>query len=101
MRFADETGEAAVIRTDADLFAIDNICPHADAALHEGHLDGERLHCPWHGWRFHVRTGHCDVGALFDIPVYPVKEAEGFIWIDLDAGATVEREEDEEEGFYF
>jgi nitrite reductase (NADH) small subunit len=37
--------------------AVDNTCPHAGGPLGEGTLDGEVLECPWHGWRFNVRTG--------------------------------------------
>jgi nitrite reductase (NADH) small subunit len=37
--------------------AVDNTCPHAGGPLGEGSLNGEVLECPWHGWRFNVRTG--------------------------------------------
>lgn len=37
--------------------AVDNTCPHTGGPLGEGMLDGEVLQCPWHGWRFNVRTG--------------------------------------------
>lgn len=37
--------------------AIDNECPHRNAPLAEGHLQGAELECPWHGARFNVTTG--------------------------------------------
>lgn len=39
------------------VYALDNTCPHAGGPLGEGTLRGELIVCPWHGWRFNVRTG--------------------------------------------
>lgn len=38
-------------------FALDNVCTHAYARLHEGRLRGCRLICPLHGASFDVRDG--------------------------------------------
>jgi nitrite reductase/ring-hydroxylating ferredoxin subunit len=38
-------------------FALDNVCTHAFARLHEGRLRGSRLICPLHGASFDCRNG--------------------------------------------
>jgi nitrite reductase (NADH) small subunit len=47
----------ALCNVDGTFRAVDNTCPHAGGPLGEGSLEGEVLECPWHGWRFNVRTG--------------------------------------------
>jgi nitrite reductase (NADH) small subunit/3-phenylpropionate/trans-cinnamate dioxygenase ferredoxin subunit len=56
---AVETEQAAValFNVDGRLYALDNCCPHAGGPLGEGTLDGRIVECPWHGWRYDVRTG--------------------------------------------
>ena len=43
---------------DGEIFALDNTCPHAGGPIGEGPLEGEVVSCPWHGWKFNVRTGY-------------------------------------------
>ncbi len=101
-RFAGAENEVGLFRTEAGLFAIENACPHYDADLHEGEVVAGKIHCPWHGWRFQLANGHCDLGSRFDLPVFPVKEEHGHIWVDTAAGRVIERSDgDDEEGFYF
>ncbi len=38
-------------------YAIRNQCPHMGGDLGEGLLQGDIVTCPWHGWRFSVKTG--------------------------------------------
>ena len=47
----------ALCNVNGIFLAVDNTCPHAGGPLGEGSLDGDVLECPWHGWRFNVRTG--------------------------------------------
>ena len=49
--------ELVICHTSAGLFALDNICTHAEARLCEGRLRGTRLLCPLHGAAFDVRDG--------------------------------------------
>ena len=58
MRLCTAQGREIVIcRTRAGVFALDNICTHAEARLNEGRLKGTRLICPLHGAAFDVRDG--------------------------------------------
>ena len=69
----------AVIRVDGDVFALRDVCSHADVALSEGEVDGCTLECWLHGSRFDVRTGvPSGPPASRPVPVYQVRvEGEG------------------------
>src|SRR5688500_2462243 len=47
----------ALCNVNGTFLAVDNTCPHAGGPLGEGTMDEDVLECPWHGWRFNVRTG--------------------------------------------
>ena len=49
--------ELVICHTRAGLFALDNICTHAEARLCEGRLRATRLVCPLHGAAFDLRDG--------------------------------------------
>lgn len=51
----------AVFHIQGAYHAIDDLCPHMGASLGAGELDGEAVTCPWHAWRFNVKSGvWCD-----------------------------------------
>lgn len=80
-----------LFRTATGLYAMDNTCPHYEADLHMGELREDHVLCPWHRWRFQLNTGHCTTGPNFDTNVYPVKEEDGFIWVNVEAGGPTPR----------
>ncbi|TLY25929.1 MAG: Rieske 2Fe-2S domain-containing protein [Nitrospirae bacterium] len=47
----------ALFNVNGMIYALENTCPHAGGPLGEGTLAGEVVECPWHGWRYNVRTG--------------------------------------------
>jgi 3-phenylpropionate/trans-cinnamate dioxygenase ferredoxin subunit len=47
----------AVFNVDGALFAISDVCTHAEASLSEGTVDGQTVECPLHGACFDLRTG--------------------------------------------
>jgi nitrite reductase (NADH) small subunit/3-phenylpropionate/trans-cinnamate dioxygenase ferredoxin subunit len=49
--------ELALFNVAGQFHAIDNACPHRGGPLGEGSLEGEHIVCPWHGWKFHAKTG--------------------------------------------
>ena len=49
--------ELGLFRVDGELYALDNVCPHAGFPLSEGFLEGACVICPGHMWEFDVRTG--------------------------------------------
>jgi len=67
-------------------FALDNVCTHAYARMHEGRLRGCRLICPLHGASFDVRDGSV-LGAPATAPLatYPVRILDGHVEVALPA----------------
>ncbi|MBY0587479.1 Rieske (2Fe-2S) protein [bacterium] len=47
----------ALFQVDGKVCGIDEHCPHAGGPLGAGHLTGDVVMCPWHGWRFRVTDG--------------------------------------------
>ena len=52
--------DITVVRVGDEVFALSNLCRHAFGPLSDGFVDGYWLVCPWHGWRYDVRTGATD-----------------------------------------
>jgi nitrite reductase (NADH) small subunit len=67
----------AVFRINGYYFAVDDACPHKGGALHEGTVQDGVVSCPWHDWRFDLRTGKCPVNPLSRVETYPV-------WVERD-----------------
>lgn len=49
--------EVLVLNLDGEFYAINNVCPHAGAALERGMVKDGVLFCPLHHWGFHLNTG--------------------------------------------
>ena len=47
----------AIVRSNGEIFAIADICSHADVALSEGDVEDCAIECWLHGSRFDLRTG--------------------------------------------
>jgi 3-phenylpropionate/trans-cinnamate dioxygenase ferredoxin component len=47
----------AIFNVDGTLFAISDICTHAEGSLSEGQVTGETVECPLHGATFDLHTG--------------------------------------------
>ena len=75
----------ALCRVAGTVHAVSDICTHEYVRLSEGVLDGSVIECPLHRARFDVVTGRCLARpAEADLDVYPVRIADGAIWIRLD-----------------
>ena len=64
----------AVVRSDGEVYAIHDVCSHANVALSEGEVEGRTIECWLHGSRFDLVTGEpTGLPATVPVPVYPVK----------------------------
>ena len=64
----------AVVRSDGDVYAIHDVCSHANVALSEGEIEGQTLECWLHGSRFDLRTGEpTGPPAIVPIAVHTVR----------------------------
>jgi phenylpropionate dioxygenase-like ring-hydroxylating dioxygenase large terminal subunit len=93
MRAKVMLGEPLLMGRDAECrpFALRDICPHRAMPLSAGAFDGCQIECCYHGWRFDT-GGRCTAipalvpGQPFDpgrvwVKSYPVKEAQGNLWV--------------------
>ena len=66
--------EVLLCHTAEGLFAVDNLCTHAEERLCGGRLKGNRIFCPLHGAAFDVRDGSV-LSRPASVPLrsYPVR----------------------------
>jgi len=70
-----------VARVDGELIAHVARCPHQLGPLNAA-VDGT-VACPWHGYRFDVRTGACLTGQPCHLPPAPkVSVRDGRVWLE-------------------
>lgn len=62
----------AVVKVDGKFYAIDNTCLHRGGPLGEGVMEGHVLECPWHHWKFDVRTGQFVMNPSAKVQTYKV-----------------------------
>jgi 3-phenylpropionate/trans-cinnamate dioxygenase ferredoxin component len=76
--------DVALFRVGAEVFALDNSCPHAGASLAAGKLNGRIVTCRAHGMRFDVATGCMPGIAGLEVARYPVQLMGGRIHVRID-----------------
>jgi NAD(P)H-dependent nitrite reductase small subunit len=75
--------QVGLFRNADGVFAIDNICPHRGAPLHEGMVADGMVTCPWHQWQFQLKDGVCRNIPGVRAASYPVELRAGVIWVDI------------------
>jgi 3-phenylpropionate/trans-cinnamate dioxygenase ferredoxin component len=64
-----------IARSGGRVYAIEDVCSHADVALSEGEVEDGTVECWLHGSRFDLATGRpLGLPAIKPVPVYDVKE---------------------------
>jgi NAD(P)H-dependent nitrite reductase small subunit len=71
--------EVALFNLEGSIYAIDNMCQHAGGPLGEGRIAGDTVICPWHGYRYHIKTGKYVKNPEMSVACYPVKVEDGKI----------------------
>ncbi len=74
----------AVVRIGDDVYAIGDVCSHAEVSLSEGEVwcDERELECPKHGSTFSLVTGEpMTLPATQPVPVYDVTVADGEVTV--------------------
>ena len=87
-RFDIDGRAVAVIRIDDDVYAIGDVCSHADVSLSEGEVlcDTKEIECWKHGSSFNLETGEPNtLPATQPVPVYSARVADGNIVVDVYA----------------
>lgn len=69
--------EVVLVRSGAEIFALDAHCSHYHGPLAEGLVDGETIRCPWHHACFDIRTGEATHAPAFNALAVWKVEREG------------------------
>jgi 3-phenylpropionate/trans-cinnamate dioxygenase ferredoxin subunit len=74
----------AVVRIGAEVFALRDVCSHAEVALSEGEVYDHTIECWLHGSCFDLRTGKpTNPPATRPVPTYPVKIEGDDVYVSL------------------
>lgn len=76
----------AVVRIDDDVYAIGDVCSHADVSLSEGEVwcDERELECPKHGSAFSLLTGEpATLPATQPVPVFEASVVDGQVLVTI------------------
>ncbi len=74
MRVTVDGVPVAIVRSEGEVFAIHDVCSHANVPLSEGEVEDQTIECWLHGSRFDLVTGRpTGLPAITPVPVYPVK----------------------------
>jgi NAD(P)H-dependent nitrite reductase small subunit len=82
-RFIINETEIAVFKTNGNIFALSNICPHQQTALiYDGFIEEGCVVCPAHGWKFDLRTGNKKSSSR-GLDSYEVKIIDEIIYVKV------------------
>ena len=76
--------DIALFNVGGEFYAVDNTCVHQGGPLGEGSLEGDIVTCPWHAWKYNVKTGVSPVNPMAKVTVYEVKVEEDKIKISTE-----------------
>jgi nitrite reductase (NADH) small subunit len=79
--------EIAVFRSNGELYALENLCPHLGFPLTEGIVKDDVVICGWHGWRVRLGDGGCP-GKTSTARTFACKLHEGDVYLEIPALAT-------------
>lgn len=75
----------ALVRTKGEVYAIRDVCSHADVPLSEGEVEGTTIECWLHGSCFDLASGKpTGLPATRPVPVYPTKIDGGNVYVRLE-----------------
>lgn len=75
----------ALFNVGGQIYAIDDICPHAGSSLGNGKLDDRVVTCRSHGMKIDVVTGCFPASEGFAVQSYPTMVLAGMIMVAVEA----------------
>ena len=77
-------GEVSIclVKRQNNFFAVENKCSHNGESLNKGTVNflGEVI-CPWHGYRFNLKTGKESGERSRDLVTYPIQQNEKGLFV--------------------
>lgn len=80
-----EGKEIALFRSEGSVYAIDNLCLHEGGPLGHGPVKDGIVTCPWHLWRFDVRTGAMVEAPSMKVDCFAVKVEGEDVYLDVSS----------------
>jgi nitrite reductase/ring-hydroxylating ferredoxin subunit len=76
----------AVFDVHGELMAVENVCRHLGNPIDDGLVEEGCLTCPWHGWRYDLRTGAqlTFFGHRRGLRTFPVRAEGDDVLVDVD-----------------
>jgi len=75
----------AMFRIEDDVYAIGDVCSHAEASLSEGDVWDGAVECPRHGSEFSLETGvPSSLPATAPVPTYEVSVEDGTVFLTME-----------------
>lgn len=91
--------EIAVFNLEGEYYAVLNYCVHAAGPLCEGPLagrfftdeasgiiqyeEGNYIQCPWHDWKFDIKTGKNVDSERYSVPTFETEVRDNDIYVQL------------------
>ncbi len=73
-----------LVRHKEVLLAVEDTCTHNGESLSKGKVNFQgELVCPWHGYRFNLRTGRECAERSRDLITYPIQETQEGIFVGI------------------
>ncbi|MFY9270764.1 MAG: Rieske 2Fe-2S domain-containing protein [Candidatus Manganitrophaceae bacterium] len=80
-----EGKEIALFRENETVYAIDNLCVHEGGPLGHGPVREGIVTCPWHLWRFDIKTGELLGSPSIKVACFSVKVEGDDILLDVSS----------------
>ena len=78
--------DVAIARDGDEVFALQDLCSHAEVALSEGEVEGGTIECFLHGSCFDLRTGKpTSLPATEPVATFPIEVRGNDIYVDTDS----------------
>lgn len=81
-----EGHKVVLVRTDGDLYALEDRCSHQDFPLSEGEVEEDGvIECIFHGARFDIRSGKAlSLPAIKPVKTYPVEVRDDGVYVQVE-----------------
>ncbi len=65
--------ELILYNLNGEFFCTEAECLHMGADLSVGFMEGDKIVCPLHMWKYNVKTGRCSFDGSMKLNTYPVR----------------------------
>lgn len=73
----------ALLNVGGTIYALEHSCPHQGGPIGEGEIEGTTITCPWHDWKFDIRTGANDRDPTILAKTFAVKVVDGLVLVEV------------------